>query len=138
MNPGAFKDYLELIGLLLAWITAAGIQWMRQTQKINGLGRRVKSVEEDCSGHKGRMDRMENELREYRAEARETSNKLARVERAVEAVGEGVTNGNLTLGVKLDNVQKLIHEKDLRTQTRLVRMETVQEIEKKVGPLPTE
>jgi uncharacterized coiled-coil DUF342 family protein len=138
MNVGEIRDYLEIIGLLFAWIVAAAVQWRRQTSKINGLGRRVKAVEEACSGSAGRMDRMENELREYRAEARETSNKLARVEKSVEAVGEEVTQGNVALGVKLDNIQKLIHEKDLRTQTRLVRMETVQKIEQKVGPLPTE
>lgn len=137
MNPGILKDWLELIGLVVVWIVAAVIQWARQNNKINGLGRRVKKVEEDCSGGGGRLTRIEHDLAEYRRDVLDANSRLGRVEKAVEDVGEAVTQGNIALGVQLHGIEKLIQETNLKTSNRLVRIETVQQVEKKVGPIPT-
>lgn len=132
------KDWWAIVIVILGWIITATVHWTRTTQKLNGLGGRVKRVEESCSATGGRMDRFEKELSEYRRDAQDASKGLARVEKGVEDVHEAINQGNLQLGSQIHAMEKAIQEKDVRTQVRLTRIETVTSIEKKIGPLPTE
>lgn len=84
------------------------------------------------------MDRFERELSEYRRDAQDTSKGLARVEKGMEDLQEAINQSTLQLGSQLHSLDKAIQEKDVRTQVRLTRIETVTSIEKKIGPLPTE
>lgn len=137
MTPRELKDWLELAALVVLWIVAATVQWSRQNNKINGVGSRVKKVEEKCSETAGRMTRMEQDLAEYRRDVLEANSRLGRVEKAVEDVGESVRDGNVVLGAQLHKIEQLINDKDRQTSNRLVRIETVVQVEKKVGPIPT-
>lgn len=104
--------------------------------ELDGVGARVTAVEGSCSESKGRMDRFEKELAEYRGDARNAADKLSRVEAEVKTVAEAVRDGNIALGVQLTELNKSIQTMDKNTTNRLVRLETVTAIEKKVGPLP--
>lgn len=137
MNPKDLKDWVELGALIVAWIFAAAVLWTRQNNKINGLGRRVKGVEDSCSGMGGRMSSLERDMVEHRRDVQEANRRLGSVEKAVENVGEVVRDGNTALGVQLHNIERLITETDKRNSNRLVRLETVTKIEQKVGPIPT-
>lgn len=137
MNPKDLKDWVELGALIVAWIFAAAVLWTRQNSKINGLGRRVRTVEDSCSAMGGRMESLEREMAEHRRDVQEANRRLGYVEKAVENVGEAVRDGNTALGVQLHGIEKLITETDKRNSNRLVRLETVTKIEQKVGPIPT-
>jgi SMC interacting uncharacterized protein involved in chromosome segregation len=134
MNPKDLKDWLGILAPVIVWIAVGAFAWAKLTGKVNGLGRRVKVVEDSRSEDRGRMDRMERELADYRRDAQDAVNRLGRVERAVEDVAETVNQGNLQLGSQLHGIEKLIQEKDSKTRERLVRIETIAQIERKYGP----
>lgn len=134
----ALKDWWPLFVVVAGWIVTAAVQWTNTKNKLNGLGGRVRKVEESCSASGGRMDRFERELSEYRRDAADTSKGLARVEKGVEDLGDSINQGNLQIGSQLHSMEKSMQEKDVRTQVRLTRIETVARIEDKLGPIPTE
>lgn len=105
---------------------------------LNGLGGRVGSVEASCNETGGRMSRFEKELSEYRAEARDASSRMVRVEKGVEELKETIRDGNTAIGVQLIELSKAVTTMDKNTANRLVRLETVTAIEKKIGPLSQE
>lgn len=133
MEPKELKDYVSLIIELLVFIISGTIAWNRLTSKVNGLGGRVKRVEESCANSAGRMDRFERELADYRRDASDAVSRMGRVEKGLEMLAEEISNGNLGIGSQLHNIEKLIGEKDLETQKRLVRIETISRIEQKLG-----
>lgn len=134
----ALKDWWPFVVLILGWLVAATIQWTNTKNKLNGLGGRVRKVEESWATAGGRMDRFERELSEYRRDAQDSAKGLARVEKGIEDVHDSVNQSNLQLGTQLHTIEKLIEAKDKSSSVRLTRIETVQRIEEKVGPLPTE
>lgn len=152
MDLKTLKDWGAIIASILVWIFTLGAVWARLNSKIdqnkialddkaskgdlNGLGGRVGAVEGTCSETSGRMDRFERELSEYRTDAREAANLGARTEKAVEDLNDAIQNNHLALGTQLHGIEKLIQEKDKSTSNRLVRIETLQAIEKKIGPIP--
>jgi len=136
MDPKIIKEWLTIIVLFVGYIFTIAAVWTKLTAKVNGLGGRVKKGEEANSVATGRMDRMEREIADYRRDAQDAVSRLGRVEKAVEGVDETVNQGNLVLGTQLHSIEKLIQEKDSRTRERLVRIETLAQIEKKIGPLP--
>lgn len=137
MNPKDLKDWVEFAGVIVAWVVAAAVLWTKQNNKINGLGGRVKKVEGTCEASAARITRVEQELADYRRDMMEANSRLGRVEKAVEDVGEEVRNGNIALGTQLHGIEKLINETDKKNSNRLVRLETIGQVEKKVGPIPT-
>lgn len=134
----AFKDWWPLLVVILGWIITAAMQWTTLKNKINGLGGRVRRVEESCAASGGRMDRFEKELSEYRNDARSASNRLSHVDKGVSDLAETVRDGNIALGVQLGEINKTIAAMDKNLGNRLTRVETVQKIEQKIGPIPTE
>lgn len=149
MNLNEVRDWLLLGGGILVWAFTVGVVWTKLVNKVDdqardhtkdmdGIGRRVTAVEASCSTSGGRMDRFEKELSEYRRDAQDASKGLARVEKGVDDIHETINQGNLQLGSQLHAIEKSIQEKDVRTQLRLTRIETVAKIEEKIGPLPTE
>lgn len=155
MSASEWRDWVLFTGGVLVWAFTAGMMWNKLNTKIaenttelekkatqadlDGLGGRVKKVEENCSTSDGRMDRMERELGEYRRDATDAARTAARVEKGVEGLHEEIQQGQLATGVHLSEIKQLIQENDKNTSNRLVRLETVQQIEKKLGqPLPTD
>lgn len=122
---------VQFLAIIIGWV----ITWQKLVSKVNGLGGRVKRVEDNCQAQGGRMDRFERELAEYRADARGALERMARVEKGVDDTREEVQQGNIALGSQLHSIERLITDKDTRTQTRLVRLETVNKLERKLGPL---
>jgi chromosome segregation ATPase len=135
VDPKQLNDWLVLGVLAVGWIVSLTTLWNKTTTKVNGLGGRVRKVEDQCSATGGRMDRFERELAEYRRDAQDAVGRLGRLEKAVEDVIETVNQGNLQLGSQLHGIERLINEKDGANRERLVRLETVSAIEKKIGPL---
>lgn len=132
------KDWWGLAVVLLGWVVAAAFGWAKIMERVNGLGGRVTTVETHDAAQDGRMDRMERELTEYRADAADAAKGQARVEKAVENLDDNVTQGNIQIGSQLHGIERLIESKDKETSNRLVRLETVAQIEKKLGPLPVD
>lgn len=134
--PDRLTEWLGVLALIVGWTAAASIAWQKLLDKINGLGGRVEKVEALVNVHEGRMDAAEKEISEYRRDLKENAANLGRLEKAVESLSEDIRSGNIALGSQLHAIEKLIQDKDLRTQKRLVRLETVNEIEKKIGIIP--
>lgn len=133
MDPKDLKDWVVLVVTIGGYLVSSTVVWMKLTSRVNGLGRRVKEGEESQAVMQGRMDRIEKELGNYRHDVQDTVSRLGRVEKAVEDVVEAVNQGNLQLGSQLHGIEKLIHEKDGRMRERIVRIETIAQIEKKLG-----
>lgn len=138
MNSDDLKNLLEIIGMLVLWIGSGAILWTKTTDKVNGLGVRVKKLENACSEQDGRMNRFERELSEYRRDAAEASRGIARVDKGVEDLNESINQSTLQLGAQLHALDKTITDRDTRTQVRLTRIETVAKIEEKIGPISTD
>lgn len=134
----ALKDWWPLGVVILGWIASASMQWTKTTGQLNGLGGRVGRVEELHAQSEGRMNRFEKELSEYRRDAQDAAKGLARVEKGVEDVHEAINQGNLQIGSQIHAMEKALQDKDVRTQIRLTRIESVAKIEDKVGILHTE
>lgn len=131
-------DWWPLIAAIVGWTIIASVAWTKMTDKVNGLGSRTKKNEDACAAAGGRMDSFEKQLLEYRRDAQESARGLARVEKGQEDLHETVNQGNLAIGSQLHGIEKLIEQKDVRTQVRLTRIETVARIEEKIGPLTTD
>lgn len=138
MNPKDLKDWITF-GLTIAGLIVTGsIAWQKLVNKINGLGGRVKKTEDSCAQAGGRMDRFEKELAEYRRDAQDAIGRMGRVEKAVDDVHDEITEGNIVLGTQLSDLTKLINATNLKTSNKLVRLETLTQVEKKIGPLPVD
>lgn len=131
-------DWWPLIAAIVGWIILAAVGWTKMTDKVNGQGGRIKKVEDACAQAGGRMDAFEKQLSEYRRDAQDSARGLARVEKGQDDLHEAVNQGNLQIGSQLHGIEKLIEQKDVRTQVRLTRIETVAKIEEKIGPLSTD
>lgn len=154
MDFNTAREWILFVASLLAWAFSLGVIWTKLNGKIdsntketekkasiealNGFGTRVTNTEGECSKHAGRMDRFERELGEFRAETRSVTESLARIETSVKDQTDVITNGNLATGVTLDSIKKDITAMDKNLGNRMTRVETVQQIEKKIGPIPTD
>lgn len=133
--PDTLGEWLSAVGILVGWIIAASIGWQKVLDKINGLGERVSRVESKADVAEGRMDGFEKLIAEYRHDLKEAFGQMGRLEKAVDNLNDSIREGNIGLGSKLHEIETLFRDKDLRTQKRLVRLETLTDIEKKAGPL---
>lgn len=136
MDKTSFLDWWPVWTQTLAWIVVAAIAWAKLMERVNGQGGRIKKVEDGQSEGKGRMDAFEKQLAEYRADSRASAQQSARTEKAVEDLKGEIQNNHLALGTQLHGIERLIQDKDKSTSNRLVRIETLQAVEKKVGPIP--
>lgn len=138
MNAKSFLDWWPVWTQAIAWIVVGAVAWTKIVEKVNGQGGRVNENTKDLKTLEGAVDQIKDELSEYRRDAQDSARGLARVEKGVEAVNDSVNQSTLQLGAQLHAMDKAIQEKDVRTQVRLTRMETVAKIEDKIGPLPTD
>lgn len=138
MNSKSFLDWWPVWTQTLLWVIAGAVAWTKMREQVNGLGKRLSVVEADCERRDGRMESLEKALTEYRGDSQRAVQGLAKVEKGVDALQETINNGNLAIGVQLHSIERSISDKDKETSNRLVRIETVQRIEQKIGPIPTE
>lgn len=138
LDKKTFLDWWPVWTQGLAWLIIATVAWTKIIEKVNGQGGRVDLNTRDLKTLEGAMGQMQDELNEYRRDAQDSARGLARVEKGVENVHDSVNQSALQLGSQLHAMEKAIQEKDVRTQVRLTRIETVAKIEDKIGPLPTE
>lgn len=154
MSQKDFLDWWPVLLVVLGWIVTATMQWTNLNNKIkqnaedirekasleqlNGMGQRVEGIKNDCANQTGRMDRFEQEVRELRSLAQGASDKMTRVDKGVSDLSDTVRDGNISIGVQLGELNKSIHLMDKNLGNRMTRVETVQKIEQKIGPLPTE
>lgn len=127
------SNWLTLGGMAVSWALAAIATHYRLVGKINGVGSRVTSLEKSCSKQDGAFGALEKQVATHSADQKAVHERLGRVEKAIEAVNETVRDGNLALGTQLHGIEKLIEAKDKDSSNRIVRLETVQQIEKKIG-----
>jgi archaellum component FlaC len=135
---GVFKDWWPFAAMLLTQIVGMAVMWTRLVDKVNGQGERITLNASRIDTTDGKLGRMEREMSEYRHDAQMAASGLARLEKGVEGVNETVNQGNLAIGSQLHAMERLITDKDVRTQVRLTRIETVVKVEEKIGPIPVE
>lgn len=122
--PDTLQGWLVIIGLLLTWAGTVWTIWTRQTARINGLGGRVKRIEEECKERDGRVSRLEDELTEYRRDREITSKEMGELKASLNATNEHMTEMKLELAGHMGEIKSLIVEKDASTRERLARIET--------------
>lgn len=143
MNFADAKEWLLFGFSVLTSAFSAGVIWTKLNGKIdqnaeelkkkasvdqlNGMSGRIESVKQDCATYNGSMTEFRRELSEYRQEARESTSILNRVEQS-----------NLEIASRVAELNKSIVAMDKATSNRLIQLETLTRIEKKVGPIPTD
>lgn len=150
-----FKEYILFGFTILTSAFTAGVIWTKLVSRIdanskllekkasleelNGFGIRVSRLESECATRDGRMDHMEKELIEYRRDASDAGKAASRVEKSVEDLRGELQQGNLVTGSHLAEIKTLLQANDKASSNRLVRLETITQIEKKLGTsLPTD
>lgn len=130
------REWIIFGALVAGWIVVGAVGWQRILDRVNGLGRRVKTIEDKETSATGRMDRMEKELAEYRRDTSELKDRVSRIEKGQDQIHEEIRDSNTSLGVQLQNIQMMIRDQDTRVQLRLQRLEITTQVERKVGPIP--
>lgn len=136
MDPKEAWDWGFKAVMVVGWIVATTTTWNKLVEKINGQGKRITAVEHKQAQEEGKSSITQHEVSEYRHDVQNVVATLARIEKASEQASEKHEQNNLQFGSQLYNIEKLINEKDGRNRERLVVLETVAKIEKKVGPIP--
>lgn len=138
MDAKTFLEWWPVWTQTLAWIIIGAVAWTRMIDKVNGQGGRITSVDGRVSKLEGTVDRHDKELLEYRRDTQEINRGMGRVEKGQVDMLEAVNQGNLQIGAQIHQLEKVVQEKDLKTQLRLRTIEVVNRIEDKIGPLPTD
>lgn len=133
--PTTLEGWVTISVMVIGWIVSLVTLWNKLTDKVNGQGKRIQEVEKSYTGQEARMDRVERDLESYRRDQADVAGRLGRVEKGMEELHETIHNGNLALGSQLHGIEKMIQEQDKKIQVRLTRIETVNQIERKIGPI---
>src|SRR5438034_228206 len=97
------------------------------------MGKRMKAVEEGCASEKGRTDRMERELDNYRRDTVETHGRLGKVEEALHGVNDHLTEMKLEIAGGIADLKQTVTEQNALMRERMMRVETINEVERKIG-----
>lgn len=124
--PDDLQGWLVVVATIASWIIVVAVTWTRMTDKINGVGERVKTLETANSEKEGRMMRYETELGEARRDSADVRERLGRVEKAIEGTNEHITEMKLEVAGTLGEIKNMISEKDAQTRERLAIIETKQ------------
>lgn len=136
MEPKEIKEWALFVFLVIGWVVSATTIWNKLIERVNGLGSRVAVLKTAYSETEGKVERIEREILGYRSDAHNVASALGRVERASDEIAHKIEESAKQLDSRIYNLEKLINEKDTRARERLVRLETVAAIEKKIGPIP--
>lgn len=138
MNPKSFLDWWPVWTQTLVWLVAFVVAWTKLVGKVNGQGGRITTVSRAVATLEGTVERHDKELFEHRRDTQDLNRGMGRLEKGITDVMEAVNQGNLQLGSQVQNLEKSVGDKDLKTQLRLRTLEVVGRIEEKIGALPTE
>jgi hypothetical protein len=139
MNAKEFRDWVLFGFAILMPIITAAITWTKLTGKVNGLGGRLKRNEDACAGTGGRLDSVERQLAEVRAQGNDVHTRLGKVEGKVDGVDAHVTEMKLELFQHLGDIKGLItttnadlrqfiNDKDTNLRERVARIEERKDI----------
>lgn len=121
MQPSEFRSWVLFAIAVLTPIITAAVTWTKLTTRVNGLGGRVKKIEEQQANTIGRQDAAERQLAEVRAVATDVHARLGKVEGRVEGVDAHITEFKLELFQKLSDMQQITSAE--QTETRLTFLE---------------
>jgi hypothetical protein len=120
-NLREFRDWAVFIGGVLLWVFSLGVVWTKTTTKVNGLGGRLKKVEDGCAKETGRVDRIEREVDRISQDSNSVHERLGRVEKGVEGVNDHLTEIKVDMGGHLSEIKQLILTKDSDMKQLLAR-----------------
>jgi len=113
--------------------------WTKLVTKVNGLGGRVKKVEENCSTTASEVKSLTANVAEYRRDVQEVTGKIGRIDKGLEDLHEEIQQGNIALGSQLSEVSRALTKMDKDITGRLIAVEVLAKIEQKLGkPIPTD
>lgn len=128
------KDWVYII------ITVGGLIFTfgRMTAKLNGLGERVNTINTSCTQIGVRQEELSREQESSRADRARIHERLGSVEKQGESLRDTLTDVKVDIIAHIDEVKRVMMESDGRIRERVVRLETVSEIERKIGRPLTE
>lgn len=112
MSLKDLRDWAIFFGGVLIWVFSLGVVWTKTTSKVNGLGGRLKKVEDGCAKETGRVDRIEREVDRISIDSNSVHERLGRVEKGVEGVNDHLTEIKIDMGGHLSEIKQLILTKD--------------------------
>lgn len=128
-----FKDWVMIIGGTLAWVFGLGVIYQRFIGKLNGLGGRVGELERKSAEYDGILRTQQGLLTDAARLQQDTSSRLGRVEHSIDSTEISVKNVERQVLEGFAAMRELLLENGAKIRERIVRIETVQEIEKKIG-----
>lgn len=126
-------------GWIVVGATIFGLPWVfwkgysSLTSKINGVGSRVGALEKKDHEREGKMQAMESTLGMVSIDLGVVRERLARVEKGVEGMNEHITEMKLEILGAIGDLKQNALREESRVRERIVRLETVADIEKKLG-----
>jgi hypothetical protein len=115
------RDWILFGVAILTPLFTAIVTWTKLTSRVNGLGGRLKKVEDGCAKENGRVDRIEREVDRISMDSNAVHERLGRVEKGVEGVNEHLTEIKVDMGGHLSEIKQLILAKDSDMKQLLAR-----------------
>jgi hypothetical protein len=124
LKPNDVRDWILFgLAILTPFITAI-ITWTKLTDKVNGLGARLKRTEDSGAKEAGRVDRIEREVDRISQDSNTVHERLGRVEKGVDGINEHLTEIKVDMGGHLSEIKQLILSKDSDVKQLLARRDS--------------
>jgi hypothetical protein len=102
-------------------------------EKLNGMGARVGVLEQNDAEREGKMQAFEGSLGGLSAAIGTVRERMARVEKGVDSTNDHITEMKLEVLAAIGDLKTSALREEARVRERIVRLETVSDIEKKLG-----
>lgn len=122
--------------LLFAAVGSLAVYWRSHSvlmTRINGVGGRVAALETSDAEKKEQLRQQDKQITLLQAGFADMVGRLARVEKAIDHTDEHVTKSTAEILAALSEFQVSITEDIAGNRERIVRLETISEIERKLG-----
>lgn len=121
--PTTVSGYMSLTLSLISVVTI-GVAYGKWLEKLNGMGGRVKLLEEAKAGAEAERDLFRTSIDRLLTQHESLIGQLGRHERSTESCREDTEKLGIDLGVKLSDLTREVGRLNLDLSTRITRVET--------------
>lgn len=108
------------------------------TEKINGLGKRTKTVEEAITRLGAEMAHLQTGHQIATSDRANLHERIGALSKNTEGLHDQIRDARIELGAQMSELKNLVQQDASRVRERVVRIETIVEIERKLGRPLTE
>jgi len=136
-NPFFSNDLEGLIKIIILLGTVVGAVWVmlkgKLQQDINGVGERTKNLENTTVAHDTALDELKERVMRVENTASNLAVTVGEVRRSQEAVTDQMREMQVNIIGEIQRTREVMRQDNSAMRERVVRLETVNEIEQKLG-----